>query len=86
MPAAEQRQQQQRAVCLIQDCERDAVTRGVCRSCYTTLYLRVEKGETTWAALEKAGLVLPSGQFRLAPRSPAAAALDALQANDKAAS
>jgi hypothetical protein len=40
--------------------ERVARTRGVCPRCYTRHKLAVARGETTWAALEAAGLVLPA--------------------------
>ena len=40
--------------------ERVARTRGCCTRCYTRHKKAVRVGETTWAALEAAGLVLPA--------------------------
>ena len=40
--------------------ERLAHLRGVCPRCYTRHKNAVARGETTWAALEAAGLVLPA--------------------------
>lgn len=70
-----------RATCLIQGCEREAHTRGCCRSCYLTLRNRVAAGETTWKELEDCGLVLRPNESRAeSSRNPAAIAFDAIKA------
>ncbi len=45
--------------CVIEGCDRKAVTRGLCHSCYLTALRLVQAGETTWTALETAGLCGP---------------------------
>lgn len=47
----------EKAKCLA--CERDAVTRGLCRSCCMSARRAVNSRETTWKKLEAAGLALP---------------------------
>lgn len=46
--------------CLSPGCYWAAMSRGICTNCYRTLGRQVKAGKTTWAALEAAGLVLPS--------------------------
>ena len=45
--------------CIIHDCGRPAVSRGLCRPCYYAARRLIELGETCWLELEKAGLALP---------------------------
>ncbi|MCK9571436.1 hypothetical protein M0R72_20980 [Candidatus Pacearchaeota archaeon] len=45
--------------CVIEGCDRKAVTRGLCESCYHTALRMVSAGETNWTALEQAGLCGP---------------------------
>lgn len=54
-------------------CDNDAATRGVCTGCYGTFQGLVKKGETTWEALETAGLVLPSKRKNTGPSAALAA-------------
>jgi len=45
--------------CTIDGCDRKAVTRGLCHSCYLTALRLVQAGEATWTALEATGLCGP---------------------------
>ena len=45
--------------CTIETCDRKAVTRGLCHSCYLTALRLVKAGETTWSELEQKGLCGP---------------------------
>ncbi len=42
--------------------QQPARTRGACRRCYLAHKLSVHRGDTTWRALEAAGLTLPDGR------------------------
>ncbi len=44
--------------CLIKTCARQAAKRGLCLVCYSRAKAKVESSQTTWAALEAAGLCL----------------------------
>ena len=46
--------------CLIEGCEGEAKTRGLCHKCYQTAFMSVKKGKTTWDELVKLGLVKPA--------------------------
>ena len=45
--------------CLVPDCGRLVMTRGLCQACYSVARHLVNDGKTTWEALEVAGKVLP---------------------------
>lgn len=44
--------------CLIKTCARQAAKRGLCLVCYSRAKAKVESSQTTWPALEAAGLCL----------------------------
>jgi hypothetical protein len=46
--------------CLVDGCEGEAKTRGLCHKCYQTAFMSVKKGKTTWDELVKLGLVKPA--------------------------
>lgn len=52
---------------------KDATTRGLCASCYSSAAALVKAGKTTWEALEAAGLALPSRRKNTGPNAFAAA-------------
>lgn len=43
--------------CRRPSCKRDAVCRGLCRSCYQAAFTLVTSGVTTWEHLERRGKV-----------------------------
>lgn len=43
-------------VCCVPKCSRFAASRGMCQSCYVQARVRINRGDTTWAALEALGL------------------------------
>jgi len=45
--------------CLLDGCDRPAVIRGLCRSCYQQAGRKVRRKEATWAELEEYGIALP---------------------------
>ena len=48
-------------LCLRPGCEHEALSRGLCRSCYAAAAACVRRGQTTWKDLEAAGKILPVG-------------------------
>ena len=42
--------------CMIPDCERKVLRRGLCAGCYSSASRRVRKGETSWDELIEWGL------------------------------
>lgn len=65
--------------CLIVGCDREAVSRGVCHSCYASARNAIKKQATSWAELEKLGLVGPP----LVAKSKFAAALQVARSKKK---
>lgn len=45
--------------CIVPHCDRPAKLRGVCASCYQNAAKLIQRGGTSWAELEKYGLVRP---------------------------
>lgn len=43
-------------------CRKAAKTRGMCVACYASALRTVERGQTTWAALEKSGMAIASAK------------------------
>jgi len=69
------------ARCLIEGCERDAKTRGLCKSCYQTACKAVKADKTTWEELESMGLVLKAKRLKgIDNESPFRVALEKKQA------
>ncbi len=56
--------------CLSAGCDRVARKRGLCGPHYSRLHDRVGSGETTWAALEAAGLCRPAAKRGTGPAPP----------------
>jgi hypothetical protein len=46
--------------CLIENCGREVVSRGLCSACYGRARTLVKSEKVTWEALEQKGLALPS--------------------------
>jgi hypothetical protein len=46
--------------CMVEQCNRPAETRGVCKSCYAHARILVLGGDSTWQELESLGLVMPA--------------------------
>jgi hypothetical protein len=55
-------------VCIIEGCERPQFTRDICHACYSVHRRSVLRGDTTWEALEAAGLI---GPRKIAPATAA---------------
>jgi hypothetical protein len=54
--------------CLIDQCNRKVVSKGLCSSCYQTAIRYIKNGKTTWVELEKNGLaktIHPKGKFSI---------------------
>lgn len=49
--------------CIIEGCERDSRTRGLCGTCYQSARNAIKAGKATWNELEAAGLALPRTSF-----------------------
>ena len=45
--------------CCVKGCKGEVFCRGLCRSCYASLYRLVRLERTTWQKLEKEGLAMP---------------------------
>ncbi len=54
--------------CLIQDCHRKTMSRGLCQGCYQRAQKLVSKGKTTWEELINMGLA--NEAFRVCHRGP----------------
>lgn len=54
--------------CLVPECSREAIARGLCMSCYKAAYYQIRKGVVSWKELEKLGKVLPSRPGRRSRR------------------
>ena len=48
------------AKCLHPDCATEAVSRGLCPGCFSTVSRLVKERRVTWEALEKSGKIGPS--------------------------
>jgi len=46
--------------CLVEGCDRQAVSRGVCARCYRVCAQRVRRGKATWEELVQLGIVTES--------------------------
>ncbi len=46
--------------CLIDDCTKEARTRGLCQAHYISLTKAIKNGRTTWQMLEQFGMANPS--------------------------
>lgn len=55
--------------CIIANCNRARLARGLCNSCYRAAKLAVARGEETWESLEAMGLAKGSGGPK-PPRGP----------------
>ena len=51
------------ADCIIDNCKRKAVVRGVCNNCYQGMTYYVQRGRTTWDFLLRHGFVLQRAKF-----------------------
>jgi len=50
--------------CLYPACKSEAITRGLCRTCYNVAQRLVREGQTTFDKLQKEGKMLPSTRDR----------------------
>lgn len=48
--------------CIVDGCERDARTRGLCENCYQLARYNVIGGKVSWEQLETMGLAIPSSR------------------------
>ena len=57
--------------CIIQDCGREVLVRGLCDACYQNANKRILKGEIhSWQFLEEHGLSLPLPKRKVVETSP----------------
>lgn len=47
-----------RGTCLVPGCDRKSEARGICRSCYNSAVLEIQKYRTSWSELENLGLAI----------------------------
>lgn len=61
-----------RLKCLVRDCKRLTMARGLCQSCYACAKRKVDDKVVTWKQLEAAGLAVgKTARGKLAPWSAA---------------
>lgn len=51
-------------ICLCEDCDELAKSRGLCLAHYCGARYRVLTGKTTWRKLERQGLAIPKGKSK----------------------